>query len=398
MATSLPAPGDPNVLYVIDLTGYVFRAYHALPPMSTSRGEPTHAVYGVTQMILALVNTQKPARLAVALDAPGKCFRHEVYPEYKATRRAHPPDLDPQIERLAEVVDAYGIPVLSEPGFEADDLIATMVDRAREAGLEVVVVSADKDLLQLVGEGVIMYDTMRERIYGVPETIEKMGVRPDQLVDYLALTGDSSDNVPGVPSVGPKTAATLLGEHETLDRLYAELDQVKRKGTRAKLEEHRADAMLSRQLVSLRRDAPVEMDLEALRYGGADEARLRALFSELEMHKLLAQLAPRPTGPARYEPAILDAAALEAVLAKVREAGRAVLYTLAEPGPPRDAPIAGVALAWAVGRAAYVPLGHLYLGAPKQLAERAAVEAIGGLFASGDVKLVTADLARELGL
>ncbi|MCB9591699.1 MAG: DNA polymerase I [Sandaracinaceae bacterium] len=397
MATSLPTPADPNVLYVIDLTGYVFRAYHALPPMSTSYGEPTHAVYGVTQMLLALVSTQQPARLAVALDAPGPSFRKEIYPGYKATRKEHPPDLDPQIERLEEVVEAYGIPILSESGLEADDLIATMVDRARDAGLEVVVVSADKDLLQLVGPGVIMYDTMRERVYGVPETIEKMGVRPEQVVDYLSLTGDSSDNVPGVPSVGPKTASKLLAEHGTLDALYEHLDQVKQKGTRTKLAEHRDDAFLSRRLVSLRRDAPVELDLEALRYGGADDARLRELFSKLEMHKLLAQIAPKPTGPAKYSTA-RDPAALAAAIEAARAAPRVGVFTLAEPGPARDAPIAGVALSWQPNQAVYLPFGHLGLDAEPQLPEAAVREAVGALLADPEVAVVTTDLAREIGL
>ncbi|MBX3268939.1 MAG: DNA polymerase I [Sandaracinaceae bacterium] len=398
MATSLPAPGDPNVLYVVDLSGYVFRAYHALPPMSTRSGEPTHAVYGVTQMLLSLVATRRPARLAVALDAPGPSFRRAIFDGYKATRRAHPPDLDPQVERLEEVVEAYGIPILSAPGFEADDLIATLVERAREAGLEVVVVSADKDLLQLVGPGVTMYDSMRERVYGPAEAEEKMGVRPSQIADFLALTGDSSDNVPGVPSVGPKTAARLLAEHGTLDALYAHLDAVAQKGTREKLAAHRDDAYLSRELVTLRRDAPVRLDLDALRHGGADEERLRALFTELEMHKLLGQLAPAPVRPVRYGRPLVDPAGLAAALAAARAAGCVAIYTLAEPGPARDAPIAGVALSWEPGQAVYVPLGHLGLGAPSQLAQRDVVAALAGLFAEAGVVVCTAELARELGL
>jgi len=397
MATSLPAPGESNTLYVIDLTGYVFRAYHALPPMSTSRGEPTHAVFGVTQMLLALVQTQEPALLAVALDAPGPSFRKEIYPEYKATRSAHPPDLDPQMERLEEVCAAYGIPVLTEPSFEADDLIATLVHRATEAALEVVVVSADKDLLQLVGPGVIMYDTMREKIYGVPETIDKMGVRPDQIVDYLSLTGDSSDNVPGVPSVGPKTAAKLLAEFDTLDGIYAGLDTIKRKGTRTKLGEHRDDAYLSHRLVSLRLDAPVDFDVEALRYGGADEDRLRELFALLEFHRLLAQLTPKPRALANYEVA-LDEEALGEALANIREAGVVAIYTLAEPGADRDSPIVGIGLSWAPAVAVYVPVGHLYLGAQKQLPQGRVFEAVGALLSDPEVTLITADLERELGL
>jgi len=397
VATPLPEPADPNVLYVVDLTGYVFRAYHALPPMSTRSGEPTHAVYGVTQMLLALVQTRRPALLAVALDSPGRSFRKDIFEGYKATRKAHPPDLDAQIDRLGEVVDAYAIPVFREDGIEADDLIATVAVQARAAGLEVVVVSADKDLLQLVGDGVIMYDTMREKVYGVPETVEKMGVRPDQVVDYLALTGDSSDNVPGVPSVGPKTAAKLLGEYENLDSIYDSVDEIKRKGTRTKLIEHRDDAFMSRRLVDLRRDCAIDFDVESLRYGGADTERLRELFTRLEMHKLLSQLAPEPVGPAEYE-TVSDAAGLEAALAEAREAERVAVFTLAEPGPARDAPIVGVAMSVAPSRGRYVPFGHLYLGAPEQLDRAVVLEAVGALLADASVPKVTADLSRELAL
>lgn len=334
MATALPEPGDPQTLYVVDLTGYVFRAYHALPPMSTTSGEPTHAVYGVTQMLLSLVTTQKPHLLAVALDAPGPSFRKAIYEGYKATRPAPPPDLREQIERLEEVVDAYAIPCLSEPGFEADDLIATLVDQAKAAGLKVVVVSADKDLLQLVDDDVVMFDTMRERIYGREETFEKLGVLPEQVCDFLALTGDSSDNVPGVPSVGPKTAAALLGEHASLDDVYAHVDSLKKKALRQKLIDHKDAAYLSRQLVCLRRDAPVELDLEKLRYGGADQDRLRALFTKLEFHRLLTQLAPPPAVVRSYRTITTEAELGEAVSA-IREAGRLAIYTVAEGTDPK---------------------------------------------------------------
>ena len=277
MTTALPPPGDPDTLTVVDLTGYVFRAYYALPPMSTRAGEPTHAVLGVTRMLQRLVAEREPAMLAVALDAPGPSFRKAIDPQYKATRRAHPEDLDAQMARVQEIVEAYGVPVLVRSGLEADDLIAALVARARAASLKVVVVSADKDLLQLVGDDVVVLDPSNGRVLGPDETFDKLGVRPDQVVDYLALTGDTSDNVPGVPSVGPKTAAKLLAEHGDLDSLYAALDGVARKALRGKLEAHRDDAFRSRRLVSLRHDAEVPFDPDALRFGGADEDRLRAL-------------------------------------------------------------------------------------------------------------------------
>ncbi len=393
MATTLPEPGDPRVLYVVDLTGYVFRAYHALPPMSTASGEPTHAVYGVTQMLLSLVTTQKPHLLAVALDAAGPTFRKQIYDGYKATRPPPPPDLREQIERLTEVVDAYAIPCLSVPGFEADDLIATLVAKAKAERLKVVVVSADKDLLQLVDGDVVMFDSMRDRVYGSEETFEKLGVAPEQVCDFLALTGDSSDNVPGVPSVGPKTAASLLGEHGGLDEVYAHVDAITKKALKQKLIDHKADAYLSRELVCLRTDAPVELDVEKLRYGGADQEALRALFTKLEFHRLLAQLAPPPAIPKSFRTITTEAELLE-VVADIRAAGRLALYTAAEGFDPISAPVAGLALAWTEDAAVYVPTGHLYAGAPEQLTMERVVAILRPLLQ--ELPLEVGDLKREL--
>ncbi|HJL14097.1 MAG TPA: DNA polymerase I [Sandaracinaceae bacterium LLY-WYZ-13_1] len=394
MPTSLPEPGDAETLYVVDLTGYVFRAYHALPPMSTSRGEPTHAVYGVTQMLLSLVQSQAPALLAVALDPPGVSFRKEIFEAYKENRRERPEDLRPQIERLEEVVKAYAIPSLSVPGFEADDVIATLVAEAGAKGLKVVIVSSDKDLLQLVDDDVIMYDTMRERVYGPEEAEAKMGVPPRQVRDFLALTGDSSDNIPGVPGVGPKTAAKLLKAHDTLDGVYAHVDEVKGK-LKQKLKDAKDDAYLSQRLVTLRDDVPVELDPAALRYGGADEDALRTLFAELEFHRLLGQLAPRPTEPTAID-TVADVAGLAAAVAEARAAGRVAVYTLAEGDDPHAAPIAGFALSWAPSQALYAPVGHLYLGSPPQLKEAEAADALRPLLEDPEVALCFGDSKREL--
>ncbi|MDQ3035317.1 MAG: DNA polymerase I, partial [Myxococcota bacterium] len=289
-AAVLPPPADPNTLYVMDLSGYVFRAYHAVPPLSNSKGEPTHAVHGVTAMMNKLITQRRPVYFAVAVDARGPSFRKAIYPDYKATRKERPADIAPQEERVKEIAAAYHIPCLAEEGMEADDIIATVVRKAREAGLTVVIASADKDMLQLIGDGVVMLDSMRDRVYGEDETIEKLGVKPSQVRDYLSLTGDSSDNVPGVPGVGPKTAVQLLTQYETLDGVYAHVDQVEKKSIREKLQANRDKAYLSQQLVSLKEDVAIDFDLEKLRYGGADVPRLRQLFTDLELHRAKEEL------------------------------------------------------------------------------------------------------------
>src|SRR4051812_24474425 len=208
--TTLPPKGSPEALYLIDLSSYVFRAYHALPPLSNTKGEPTHATYGTVNMLQKLVGERSPAYLAVAMDSRGVTFREKLDPNYKATRQAPPPDLAVQMARAREIVEAYRIPIFQTEGVEADDLIATAVDEAIRAGLFVVIMGSDKDLMQLVGERVVMWETMRDKVYGAAEVEEKFGVPPSQMRDLLALMGDSSDNIPGVPSVGPKTAADLL--------------------------------------------------------------------------------------------------------------------------------------------------------------------------------------------
>src|SRR4051812_3167270 len=217
--SKLPPAADPHTLYIVDISGYLFRAYHALPPLNSAAGEPTGAVLGVTTMLLKLLQDQRPALFAVALDSKERGFREELYSEYKAHRPPVPPDLQPQLARMQEMIDAYRFPRFRQAGLEADDVIATLARRARLRGLSVVIVSSDKDLMQLVGDGVWMLDSMRNVVYGPAEVTAKMGIPPTQVRDYLALVGDSVDNVPGVPSVGPKTAVQLLQQFGDLDAL-----------------------------------------------------------------------------------------------------------------------------------------------------------------------------------
>src|SRR5258708_11558706 len=200
-SASLPAPGASDALFLVDLSGYVFRAYHALPALSSSRGEPTHAVLGTVNMLQKVVGERRPHRLAVAMDSRGRTFRHEVDARYKATRPAPPPDLSQQMARVEQIVRAWDVACYCQEGMEADDLIAAVTARALDQKWRVVIVSADKDLMQLVrdeDDAVVLWDSMRDRVYGPREVKEKLGVVPSLVRDFLALTGDTSDNVPGV--------------------------------------------------------------------------------------------------------------------------------------------------------------------------------------------------------
>jgi DNA polymerase-1 len=283
------------VIYIVDISGYVFRAYHALPPLTNEHGEPTGAIYGVTAMLLKLVREQRPHMLAVVMDSKTPSFRKELYGEYKANRPAAPEDLKRQMGHVRDVAEAYAIPCYEHDGAEADDLIASLTHIARAHGHRVVVVSADKDLLQLVRDDVWMLDTMKSKAFDARATVEKLGVGPELVGDYLALVGDSSDNVPGVPSVGPKTAVELLGEFGTLDSVYANLDSIKKKALKQKLSDAREVAYLSRKLVTLKDDFALPFDEAQLRYGGFDASTLRSFFKRFGFTRLLAQLGPEAT-------------------------------------------------------------------------------------------------------
>ncbi len=372
MAQKLPKKGDLETIYVIDISSYVFRAYHALPPLSNSKGEPTHAVAGVCGMLLKLLREQEPHTVIVAMDSKERSFRKDLFEAYKANRPPVPPDLQQQMARVREVGEAWGMSPIEAPGFEADDIIATLVGQARDKGLQVVIVSADKDLLQLVGPDVVMYDTMRNKVFGAEETREKLGVDPAQVGDLLALMGDSSDNVPGVPSVGQKTAAKLLDEFGSFDGIYENLESIARKGLRAKLTEHREGALTSRELVTLRTDLAIDSDAVSRSFTGGNTNALRAIFSELELTRLLAQLASTPQSESApvvegHYDTITTADGLSRVAGAIRETGSFALYSVMDIDDPIRAELVGVAVSWVEGVAAYIPLGHRYIGAPDHL-------------------------------
>jgi DNA polymerase-1 len=393
--TELPPPGAPDVLYLVDLSGYVFRAYHAIGPLSSPSGEPTHATYGTVAMLSKLTSDRKPAYLGIAMDPTGGTFRDEIDARYKAHRPPPPADLMLQMQRCKEIVEAYRIPIFLAENLEADDLIAVAVEKAKEKGLRVVIASADKDLMQLVDDSrVMMWDAMRNKVYGAPEVVEKFGVPPSQVRDLLALVGDTSDNVPGVPGIGPKTAAELLTQLGSLDGIYAALDKVKRPRIRELLQQHEADARISQRLVTLRADAPLTLDLDALRYGGAaDAGRLRELFTQLGFTQLIKSIpAPEAKAVAGTYRSITAADDLARFAEEARAAGRLALEVHTTSRDAMTAHISGIALACKPGQGVYVPLGHRYLGAPAQLSMADFAKILGPLLADPAVAKIGHDM------
>jgi DNA polymerase-1 len=346
---------ESRVLYLIDISSYFYRAFHALPALSNSRGLPTNATYGVTTMLLKVLRERQPQHLALVFDTKAPTFRHDLYKEYKAHRPPMPEALATQLPYIKKIIDALNLPSLVQEGYEADDLICTLVRRAREEGYEVEIISGDKDLLPLVQAGVDMWDPMKEVRYDPAAVQEKFGLTPQELVEVRALAGDASDNIPGVPGIGEKTALKLIARYHSLENLLANLNSIKEKSLKARLEEYADQARLSRQLTELEARVPVTVDLAALHPGPPDREALRRLFVELEFSKLTKELGfdrqPGVAGSLVEGPQDLDR-----LVQAIRQAGAMGLSFVMSEQHPVLAEVAGIGLAWRTGEAAYIPL------------------------------------------
>jgi DNA polymerase-1 len=379
---------ESRVLYLIDISSYFYRAFHALPALTNSQGVPTNATLGVTTMLLKVLRERQPQHLALVFDAKGRTFRHNLYKEYKAHRPPMPEALVTQLPYIRQVIDALNLPSLAYEGYEADDLISTLVRRALEQGYEVEIISGDKDLLPLVGEGVDMWDPMKGTRYDPAAIREKYGLAPEELVEVRALAGDASDNIPGVPGIGEKTALKLIARFHTLENLLAHIDDLKEKAVKARLHEHAELARLSRQLTKLETRVPLEVALEALQPGPPDRETLRRLFVDLEFTKLTKELGfdSQPTAVCSLVEGGED---LDRLIQAVRGAGKTGLCFVTGEQHPVLAEVAGVGVAWQTGEAAYIPL------APGQTG-RSAWEKLAPVWAAPDVAKVGPDLKTAL--
>lgn len=283
-------------VYLLDGSSYIFRAFFALPALSNASGLPTNAVYGFTTMTVKLLKTYRPDYLAVALDAGRETFRNRIYQEYKSNRPEAPPALIPQFPYIRKVLEAMKVAVLEREGYEADDLIATLCKQLSRRGAQVVIVSGDKDLMQLVGDGVRLLDTGKDKWIGLQEVREKFGVEPDKVIEVMGLMGDATDNIPGVRGVGEKTAIALIQRYHSIENLFSHLDDLDQSGLkgveriRKALLADKEAAFLSRTLATVKSDVPIGLELDDLRYQGWDKEKLQALFSELGFTHLVRAL------------------------------------------------------------------------------------------------------------
>jgi DNA polymerase-1 len=385
-------------LVLVDGSSYLYRAFHALPPLSNSRGEPTGAVLGVLNMLQKLRREEAPDLIAVVFDAPGKTFRDALFESYKAQRTPMPDELRAQLQPLMESVRAMGLPLLRVDGVEADDVIGTLAQQAAAQGYDVVISTGDKDMAQLVNDRITLVNTMTGTRLDRAGVKAKFDVYPEQIIDYLALVGDTSDNIPGIPKVGPKTAAKWLGEYGTLDKLIENAGAIT-----GKVGENLRAGMdmleLSRKLATIDCNVPLDQPFETLRVGEPDRERLKELFTRLEFRALLRQLVgtdaaegaagagsspaaaaaeaatPAPAVPRNYE-TIVTAAALEAWVATLKAANVITLNVATTSGGYMQADIVGIAFGVEPGNIAYVPMGHDYPGAPAQLSREVVLNAL----------------------
>ncbi|MHB8425696.1 MAG: 5'-3' exonuclease H3TH domain-containing protein, partial [Gammaproteobacteria bacterium] len=387
--------GQQKPLILVDGSSYLYRAFYALPPLSNSKGEPTGAVRGVAAMLKKLLSDYAPDHVAVVFDARGKTFRDELFTEYKANRPSMPDDMSVQIEPLHALVQALGFPVLQIAGVEADDVIGTLAKQAADAGQPVLISTGDKDMGQLVNERVTLVNTMTGTLLDREGVKQKFDVWPEQIIDYLALVGDSSDNIPGVPGIGPKTAAPLLAHFGTLAAIYERLDEIPALAIRGakqlpeKLRAHREQALLSRQLAVIRCDVTLPVKPRDLVMRAPDTEALRALYTELEFKTWLRELdggdstpvpdsstsplTPHPSPVSQYE-TVLDEATLAKWIKKLETAELFAFDTETTSLDYMQAEIVGVSFAVKAGEAAYVPLAHRYADAPPQLERNAVLQ------------------------
>ena len=361
-------------LVLIDGSSYLYRAYHALPNLTNSAGEPTGALHGVLSMINKLVREQPSAHVAVVFDAPGKTFRDEIYADYKATRPPMPDDLRSQVEPILDAVRSMGLPLLQVTGVEADDVIGTLCRDAASNNLSVLVSTGDKDLAQLVNDKVTLVNTMNDSVLDRDAVKAKFDVYPEQIIDYLALVGDSSDNIPGVPKVGAKTAAKWLNEYDSAEGIVERAEEIKGKVGES-LRDNVDQLRLSQRLATIRLDVELSITLDELKPADADSDKLRDLYGRFELRTLLKQLddvaaSPEPelhdSSDSNYE-TVLSWPAFDAWLDKIDNADLVAFDTETTSLDYMAAEIVGVSLSVAAGEAAYVPVAHDYPGAPDQL-------------------------------
>jgi len=358
-----------KTLYLIDGSAYIHRAYHAIRGLSNSKGLPTNAVFGFTRMLLKLLEEKTPEYAAVVFDSKGPTFRHEIYAEYKSNRPPMPDDMAVQIPYIKQITKGLNISMIEMQGFEADDLIGTLARKAEKAGFSVVMVTGDKDFMQLVTEKSILWDPMKEKTTDIHAIRESFGIEPRQIIDLMGLTGDSSDNIPGVPGIGPKTGLCLIKTFGSMENLYEKVDTITKKKQHDNLVQYKDQAFLSRKLVKIDTNVPLSFDPESYKYKQqtTGESKLYNLFKELEFRQLQKEFTRQADlSEKKYRP-IFHMKELSDLVERLENAGLFALDTETTSENPMLAKLVGLSFCVTSDEAFYIPCGHDDPDAPKQL-------------------------------
>jgi DNA polymerase-1 len=377
-----------KIVYLIDGTAYIHRAYHAIRGLANSKGLPTNAIFGFTRILIKLMQDRDPHYAAMFFDAKGPTFRHDIYQEYKANRPAMPEDMAVQIPYIKDVTTAYHLPIIEMAGFEADDLIGTYARIAEQSGFAVVMVTGDKDFLQLVTENNIIWDPMKEKTIDIRTIREEYGVEPHQMIDVMGLSGDTTDNIPGVPGIGQKTALGLIKAHGDMERLYQKLESITKKKQRENLVDFKDQAFLSKTLVTINTAVPVAIDLKQFEITPPDTQALSNLFKTLEFRQLQKSVSAKTDLSDKDYQAILNAKKLSELVTRLNSAKIFALDTETTSTNPMVAKLVGLSFSITPHEAFYIPCGHNYLGVPQQLKLAVVLQQLKAVLENADIQKV----------
>ena len=358
---------EQKIIYLVDGSSYIHRAYHAIRNLSNSSGFPTNAIFGFTKMLLKLFEEKNPGYMAIAMDLKGPTFRHKMYSEYKATRPPMPDDLVLQLPYIRKIIRYFNVGLLECEGYEADDIIGTVAKKAEKEGFEIVMVTGDKDFRQLISPRISMLDTMKDKYIDYNNFISDNKIEPKQIIDLMGLSGDSSDNIPGVPGVGEKTAAKLIIKYGTLENVFEHIHEIEGKKLKENLEKSREDAILSKELVTIDCHVPLHKETEDLRIGEPSSAELAEIFRELEFRGLWGMFADRKDIRDSDYRLCISREEILSLIEEIKKHEIICIDTETTSLDPLDAELVGVSVSFEERHAFYIPVGHLYLGAPEQL-------------------------------
>ncbi|MFN3967157.1 MAG: 5'-3' exonuclease H3TH domain-containing protein, partial [Endomicrobiia bacterium] len=384
--------------FLIDGNAYIHRAYHALPPLLTSIGQQVNAVYGFIRMILKILKNEKPDYLAICFDFPGKTFRHNVFEKYKATRKEIDDELKSQIPIAKELVQAFGFTCFEKEGFEADDLIATIVKMVEKSGIKTIIVTGDKDALQLVNENISVLNEHKNILYTPEKVIERYGVLPTQLVDVFALAGDSIDNIPGVPGIGEKTAIKLIKEFGNLENLFKNVDRIKGKLSE-KIKNNTEFALLSKNLVTLNTSVDIDFSLEMCKIPDIDIEKVVPLLKKFEFNTLLNEIITINEITLLEEfdyKTVFTKDSLNEMKENLMKSSKVSVDLETTGLDPFDCKIVGIAFSNQPNKAWYIPVGHKYLNAPEQLSIDEVIPVLKSIFENPDIKICGHNIKFDL--